>query len=76
MGTEGVFCIRAFSLHHREMVGAVSFGAESSRKDLHLHSMLGHRLLLVRAGFAAERLCTVGPACRMCSRQLIGTAFF
>ena len=45
------------------MVGTVCLGAESSHKDLLLHSMLGQSLLLVRAGFAAERLCTVGPAC-------------
>ena len=37
------------------MVDTVCLGAESSHKDLLLHSMLGQRLLLVRAGFAVER---------------------
>ena len=36
-------------------------GAESSHKCPHLHSVLGHSLLLVKAGLATERLCTTGP---------------
>ena len=59
------FCIGALSPAPQVdgWVGTVCLCAESSRKDLHLHSMLGHSLLLARAGFAAGRLCTVGPAC-------------
>ena len=40
------------------MVGTVRLGAESSRKDPNLHSVL-----LLRAGFTAGRLCIVSTPC-------------
>ena len=57
----GRLCIEHHRLHHGQMVGTVCLGAESSGKGPHSHSVLGHSLLLVRAGLATERLCNTGP---------------